>query len=236
MAPVRVLLVDDRTPFRQGLDSLLNEDQGLELVGQAADGADAVHKCRQMAPDVVLMGLKLPEQAGITATQQIREMFQCTKVVVLATSERDDYLIDALRAGCSGYSLKTATIEKRALAVKLAARDESITSPYMATRPLEESRNLKHHAWQVHGNENLTRREREVLSLLAKGVSGRDIAAALNIPETMVNSHTHRILEKLALSSCSEAAAFVARLKDTGLRAVDHLQNKRPDQPRRDNQ
>ncbi len=106
----------------------------------------------------------------------------------------------------------------------------------MATRLLEEFRSLKHHAWQVHGNENLTRRERKALSLLAKDVSGRDMAAALNIPETIVNSHTHRILEKLALSSCSEAATFVARLKDTGLRAVDHLQDKRHDQPRRDNQ
>lgn len=212
MGKVRLLLADDHRLFRQGLAQLLrDEDDAIELVGEAEDGIEAVEKCTSLRPDVVLMDLSMPGGGGISAMQEIKRTRPLVPVLILTASEHSADLVNALKAGAAGYILKSADIEELIHAVKLARINQSVISPLMTAELLKEFRGGKHAPPQPPVGASLTAREKEVLALLRKGTSNKEIALILSVTEGTVKTHVHNILQKLALRNRTEAATF-----DTG--------------------
>jgi two-component system NarL family response regulator len=210
---LRVLLVDDHDLFRTGLRNLL-EEQGVNIVAEAGDGNEAVDAVRDHAPDVVVMDLNMPGMTGVEATRHIATVSPLTKVLVLTISDQDGDVIDAIMAGASGYLLKDASIDEVAQAVALVADGQSLISPSMATKLLDEFKQMS-----VVGRRQdvaaprLTDRELEVLRLVARGLNNRDIAKDLFISENTVKNHVRNILEKLQLHSRMEAVMYAVREK-----------------------
>lgn len=211
--PVRVLLVDDHTVMRQGVRMLLRLDPEIEVVGEAANGRDAIAACRQLKPDVVLMDLLMPVMDGLTAITQIRHELPEVEIVALTSVLEDSTVSDVVRAGAIGYLLKDATGDEVALAVKCAARGEVRLSPQAAARLVRDVR-------APDAPQPLTARENDVLKLLAVGKSNKEIALALHIGEKTVHSHVSSILAKLGVPSRTQAALFAIR---TGLVSLNAL-------------
>lgn len=211
--PVRVLLVDDHTVMRQGVRMLLRLDPEIEVVGEAANGRDAIAACRQLKPDVVLMDLLMPVMDGLTAITQIRHELPEVEIVALTSVLEDSTVSDVVRAGAIGYLLKDATGDEVALAVKCAARGEVRLSPQAAARLVRDVR-------APDAPQPLTARESDVLKLLAVGKSNKEIALALHIGEKTVHSHVSSILAKLGVPSRTQAALFAIR---TGLVSLNAL-------------
>ena len=208
-APVRVLLVDDDDLMRAGLKAVLSSDAGVEVVGEAGSGRAAVEQVRALHPDLVLMDVRMPDLDGIAATREVTAASPDVKVVILTTFEQDDYIFGALNAGASGFLLKRSGPEELLAAIHTVAAGDSLLSPSvtrtvidrMARQPTPEigpSRLL----------DSLTPREREVLVLLARGLSNSEIAAELVIEESTVKTHVKRILMKLRLRDRIQAVVF----------------------------
>src|SRR5919201_4408843 len=202
--PVRVLIADDHSMFRQGLRIFLERDPELQVVGEAADGAEAVRLARQLQPDVVLMDLLMPVMDGLAATAAIRSALPDTQVVVLTGMPDDARVIDAVRAGASGYLLKDAAADTLCRAIKAAAAGQVQLSCGAAARLLQEVRSPE-------GPVKLTERETEVLRLLADGKANKEIARQLQIAEKTSKVHVSNILSKLGLQSRTQAALYAAR-------------------------
>src|SRR5690606_9808950 len=212
---IRVLICDDHALFRRGLTMVLQSEDGVEVVGEAEDGADAVAKAEELAPDVVLMDVRMPRLSGIEATKAIAEKVPTTKILMLTVSDEEDDLYDAIKAGANGYLLKEISIEEVASAIRAVVNGQSLISPSMASKLLTEFTNLSKKADERQSvpTPRLTERELEVLKLVAQGLTNRDIAAELYISENTVKNHVRNILEKLHLHSRMEAVVYAVREK-----------------------
>ncbi|WNM29113.1 response regulator transcription factor [Streptomyces sp. Li-HN-5-11] len=207
---IRVLIADDQQMVRQGFTVLLNTQPDIEVVGQAVDGLDAVAKVAELAPDVVLMDIRMPELSGIEATRRITTATPDIKVLVLTTFDLDEYVYDALCAGASGFLLKDASADQLAEAVRVVAAGDALLAPGITRRLIAEfSRmNGKPRAPLKERVGDLTERETEVLTLIAQGLSNAEIAEYLVVAEQTVKTHVGRILVKLGLRDRTQAAVF----------------------------
>jgi two-component system, NarL family, response regulator LiaR len=203
--PIRVLIADDHAVVRQGLRAFLEGDRGLELVGEARDGAEAVRLARRLRPDVVLMDLLMPEMDGFAATAAVRRELPDTEVVALTSVLEDAAVVGAVRAGAIGYLLKTAEPEELRTAIRAAAAGRVQLAPEAAARLLREVR-------APEGPERLSERETEVLRLVAGGAANKTIARELGITERTVKAHVGSILAKLRLESRTQAALYAGRV------------------------
>jgi DNA-binding NarL/FixJ family response regulator len=203
--PVRVLIADDHSVVRQGLRMFLALDPDLEVVGEAADGAQAVNLTRALTPDVVLMDLLMPGTDGVTATGAIRAQVPGTEVLVLTSVLDDNSVVDAVQAGAVGYLLKDTQAEQLCAAIKAAARGQVQLAPEAAARLVREVRS-------PDGPQTLTARETEVLRALATGLTNREIGRALHIGERTVKTHVSHLLAKLGLQSRTQAALHAVRI------------------------
>jgi DNA-binding NarL/FixJ family response regulator len=201
---VRVLLADDQPLIRAGFRMLLEEQPDISVIGEAADGAEAVRLTRQLHPDVVLMDVRMPGTDGIEATRRIVAETPESRVLVLTTYDLDEYAFTALRYGASGFLLKDARPADLADAIRAVAKGDAIIAPGVTRRLLDNFASLlpdlrSHEPPGGPGLDQLTSRERQVLIHVAEGMSNREIAAALFVSEATVKSHLGRVLAKLGL-------------------------------------
>ena len=196
----RVLIVDDDHLMRAGLTELLSGEPEIEIVGQASTGREAVERARRLGPDVVLMDVRMPDLDGIAATRELTRVVPEARVLILTTFEQDDYVFGALRAGASGFLLKRTRPEELIEAVQTVAGGDSLLSPSVTRRVIERMAQQPAPELGDQGKlEELTPRERDVLELVARGLSNREIAAELVVEESTVRSHIRRVLMKLDL-------------------------------------
>jgi two-component system NarL family response regulator len=210
---IRVLIADDQALFRRGLCVVLGTEDRIEVVAEAENGEEAVAKARDMSPDVVLMDVRMPGINGIDAARQIRETNPATRIVMLTVSDEEEDLYEAIKAGANGYLLKEISVEEVAGAVRAVVQGKSLISPTMASKLLSEFTVLakKAEERQQYPAPALTTRELEVLKLVARGMSNREIADRLFISENTVKNHVRNILEKLHLHSRMEAVIYAVR-------------------------
>ena len=208
---VRVLLVDDHDLFRTGLRNLL-EERGVQVAGEAGQGADAVRLVRELAPDVVVMDLHMPGMTGIEAIRQIHGFAPLTRVLVLTISDQDDDVLDAILAGACGYLLKDASVDDLIRGIVAAAVGESLVSPAIAGKVLQQVRAtaISPEAADTIRTE-LSERELDVLKLIAAGNDNAMIAAQLHISPKTVKNHISNILMKLQIENRIQAAVYAVR-------------------------
>jgi NarL family two-component system response regulator LiaR len=207
--PIRVLLTDDHRVVRAGLRAYLETRPDLEVVGEAGSGREAVELAAQLAPDVVLMDLVMPEMDGVEATRHVREVSPRSTVVVLTSFEDDTHIYKAVKAGALSYLLKDAGPQDVVEAIRAAARGEARLHPRVAARLLGQIRGGAADA--VNPYTALTERERETLRLIAQGLSNAEIARELTISERTVKAHVSNVLSKLYLADRTQAAIFAWR-------------------------
>ena len=210
---IRVLVVDDQELFRRGLTMLLGVETDIEVVGEAADGAGAAALAAGSAPDVVLMDVRMPRQSGIEACAAVKEAAPQARIIMLTVSDDEADLYDAVKSGASGYLLKDSSIEEVAQAIRVVADGQSLISPSMAIKLLDEFKQMARTDRQAVPTPRLTERELEVLRLVAQGLNNREIAKQLFISENTVKNHVRNILEKLQLHSRMEAVMYAVREK-----------------------
>src|SRR3989454_5401625 len=212
---IRVLIADDHALFRRGLNMVLESEEGIDVVAEAEDGQDAIAKAADFAADVVLMDVRMPRVSGIEATREIREVIPTARILMLTVSDEEEDLYEAIKAGANGYLLKEISIEEVADAIRSVVQGQSLISPSMASKLLNEFNTLAKQADEKPRLQapRLTTRELEVLKLVAQGMSNRDVAEALFIAENTVKNHVRNILEKLQLHSRMEAVVYAVREK-----------------------
>jgi two-component system NarL family response regulator len=210
---IRVLIADDQALFRRGLYVVLGTEDNIEVVAEAENGEEAIAKAQELAPDVVLMDVRMPRVNGIDAARQISMDVPSTKILMLTVSDEEDDLYEAIKAGANGYLLKEISVEEVAEAIRAVVQGQSLISPSMASKLLNEFNMLakKAEERQQFPAPALTGRELEVLKLVAKGMSNREIADELYISENTVKNHVRNILEKLHLHSRMEAVIYAVR-------------------------
>lgn len=205
----RVLIADDEDLMRAGLVELMTADPEIEIVGQASTGREAVEKARRLAPDVVLMDVRMPDLDGIAATRELLRAAPRARVLILTTFEQDDYVFGALRAGASGFLVKRTRPEELLAAVHTIAAGDSLLSPSVARRVINRMAQQPTPDLADQAKlDDLTAREREVLQLVARGLSNREIAAALVVEESTIRTHVKRILMKLELRDRIQIVIF----------------------------
>ena len=209
-APIRLLLVDDHTVVRQGLKMVLSLEPDLLVVGEAANGQEAVTQVPTLKPDVVLMDLLMPVMDGVKAIREIKKGYPDVEVVALTSVLEDRLVIDAVEAGAAGYLLKETGPEGLIDAIRAAARGEVRLDPKAQRRLVREVRTPEM-------RESLTPRETDTLRLVAKGLTNKEIADALNVSEVTVKTHVSSVLSKLGLSSRTQAALFALKEGLVGL-------------------
>jgi DNA-binding NarL/FixJ family response regulator len=216
----RVLLADDHGLVREGIRGMLAGEEDLDVVGEAADGREALELCRSLAPDLVLMDVRMPVLDGLAATREIKEQQPRTGIVMVTMHEDQDYLFEALRAGAAGYVLKGSTKKELLETVRKVIGGESLIDPALATRLLrrmasadseDEGRSPSAQTPEPLP-ESLTPREVEVLKLLAQGQTNPEIARELVVSPATVKAHVHRIILKLGVSDRTQAAVRAVRL------------------------
>jgi len=215
--PIRTLIVDDHALFRRGLEMVLESEVDIELVGEASDGEEAVHKAGESLPDVVLMDIRMPRSSGIEACRALKEVAPSAKIVMLTISDEEEDLFEAIRAGASGYLLKDIPLDEVADTVRAVYGGQSLINPSMAGKLLTEfaalARRDEEEPPQQVPAPRLTDREIQVLRLVARGMNNRDIAKELFISENTVKNHVRNILEKLQIHSRMEAVMVAVREK-----------------------
>jgi two-component system NarL family response regulator len=213
LSDIRVLVVDDQELFRRGLTMLLGVETDMEVVGEAADGVSAAALAASTAPDVVLMDVRMPRQTGIEACAALKDAAPKARIIMLTVSDDEADLYDAVKSGASGYLLKDSSIEEVAQAIRVVADGQSLISPSMAIKLLDEFKQMARTDRQAVPTPRLTERELEVLRLVAQGLNNREIAKQLFISENTVKNHVRNILEKLQLHSRMEAVMYAVREK-----------------------
>jgi DNA-binding NarL/FixJ family response regulator len=206
--PVRVLLVDDDDLMRAGLRAVLSSDDTIEPVGEASDGREAVQRVIELRPDVVLMDVRMPDLDGIAATREVLSVAPESKVVILTTFEDDEYVFGALNVGASGFLLKRTRPEDLIAAIHTIAAGDSLLSPSVTRRVIDRMAGQAVPKATGERLQVLTSREREVLELVARGLSNTEIAAELVIEESTVKTHVRRVLMKLEARDRVQAVIF----------------------------
>lgn len=211
MEPTSVLIVDDHTLMRQGLRRIL-EEAGMNIVGEAENGQEAVTKAVELSPDVVLMDIQMPVMDGISATREIKAMAPHTTVVILTMHEEDEYLFQAIKAGAIGYLQKNKAPQELIKVIEAARQGLSLLPPALATRVLNEFAALsKYQDQKIKHYTQLTSREREVLKLIAQGLSNKEIAKELYISDKTVKNHLSNIFAKLQINDRTKAAIMAVK-------------------------
>ena len=208
---VRVVIADDQALVRSGFRVLLEQEPDITVVGEAADGAEAVAAATALAPDVILMDIRMPGMDGITATAAVAALPPpAPRVLILTTFDLDEYVYEALRAGAAGFLLKDATAADLAAAVRVVATGEALLAPSITRRLIERfgRDGARDGGVAASSLDALTEREREVLRLVARGLSNAEIADALAIGEPTVKTHVSHVLAKLGLRNRVQAVAF----------------------------
>ena len=205
----RVLIADDDNLMRAGLVELLSNDPTIVIVGQAGTGREAVERAAGLNPDVVLMDVRMPDLDGIAATRELSQKVPTARVLILTTFEQDDYIFGALRAGASGFLLKRTRPEELIAAVHTVDDGDSLLSPSVTRRVIDRMAQQPTPEFADQSKlDELTPREREVLTLVSRGLSNREIAAALFVEESTIRTHVKRILMKLDLRDRVQAVIF----------------------------
>ena len=209
---IRVLIVDDQALVRAGFRMILESEPGIEIVGEAADGQEALEAARELKPDVVLMDIRMPNLDGLEATRRLNEGASTgPRVLMLTTFDLDEYVYEALRAGASGFLLKDTPPEQLVSAIHVVASGDALLSPSITKRVIEEFIQRPPStvsATPPPGLQELTARELEVLGFMARGLSNAEIAKDLFVSETTVKTHVARILMKLGLRDRVQAVVF----------------------------
>jgi len=208
VATARILVVDDQNLFRSGLVRLLEADSRVQVVGQAADGLDAIKKVTALKPDVILMDLKMPNLDGIEATRRIVAEHPKVKILILTTFETDSYVLQALRAGASGYVLKDAQIDSIVSSILAVMSGERVMASAVANRVIDM---LSGNSTPKEFYDGLTAREVEILKLIAMGQPNKQIARRLDISEKTVRNHVSNMYEKLHIYDRSQAVLYAVR-------------------------
>jgi DNA-binding NarL/FixJ family response regulator len=211
---ISVVLADDQALVRGGFRMILDAEPDMTVVGEAADGRKAVSLVRELEPDVVLMDIRMPELDGIEATRLLARHGAPTRVLVLTTFDLDEYVYQALRVGASGFLLKDVSPEDLVSGVRMISRGETLLSPALTRRLVEEFLRRPPPGTVSPGLDELTEREREVLALVGRGLSNTEIATTLFVAETTVKTHVRQILRKLSLRDRVQA---VVAAYETGL-------------------
>jgi DNA-binding NarL/FixJ family response regulator len=206
-AQIRVLVADDQALMRTGFRMILDAQDDIEVVGEAIDGADAMRQFERLAPDVVVMDVRMPTTDGIEATRRLAALEPPARVLILTTFDLDEYVYEALRAGASGFLLKDRPSEELVAAVRVVAAGEALLAPSITRRLIEEFANRAPTATRPELSE-LTDREREVLVLMARGLSNVEISRSLFVAETTVKTHVGRVLHKLRLRDRAQAVVL----------------------------
>lgn len=216
---IRVLLVDDQPLVRAGLRTLLDEEEDIDVAGDASNGEEAITAVAALAPNVVLMDIRMPVLDGLEATRRLTALGCAARIVILTTFDLDEYVFQALRSGASGFLLKDATGDEIVRAVRVAAAGDALLAPSVTRRLIERFSGRIPGADAPH-LRLLTEREREVLLLMARGLSNSEIAARLFLGETTVKTHVAHLLDKLELRDRVQAVvlAYESGLVEPGLR------------------
>ena len=204
MSDIRILLCEDQTLVRHGLRTILELEPGMAVVGEAADGEEAVQRARELRPDIVLMDIQMPRRNGVEATALITAACPQTRVIVLTTFDYEEYVFDAVKAGAMGYLLKDVPVPELMDTIRRVHAGESFIQPRVASKLLLEFGRRS----RTPAEDELTEREREVLSLLAAGASNREIGARLYLAEGTVKNHVSNILSKLHAANRTHAVSL----------------------------
>ncbi len=210
---IRVVVVDDQELFRRGLVMLLGVEPGIEVVGEAGDGVTAADLVAATVPDVVLLDVRMPKGSGLQACVRIKELAPSVRIIMLTVSDEEGDLYESVKNGASGYLLKDSSIDEVAQAVRVVAEGQSLISPSMAVKLIDEFKEMARADREQALTPRLTDRELEVLRLVARGMNNRDAAKELYISENTVKNHVRNILEKLQLHSRMEAVMYAVREK-----------------------
>ena len=195
--PVRVLVVDDQELFRRGLIMLLSGDIDIEVVGEAADGITATDLAVKTAPDVILLDVRMPRRTGVEACRAIKEVVPSAKIIMLTVSDEEADLYEAVKSGASGYLLKDSSIEEVAQAIRVVNEGQSLISPSMAVKLIDEFKQMSKPEREQGPTLRLTERELEVLGLVARGLTNAEIGAAIHVSHATAKTHVGRVLTKL---------------------------------------
>jgi len=199
---IRILVVDDHPVVREGIGSMLKKEVDFKVVGEASNGLEAVEKARELAPDVVLMDLRMPEMDGVEAISRIKAEKPEVKFIILTTYSDDEYIFKGIAAGARAYLLKDAPRDELFKAIRMVSRGESLIQPVVASRVLDKLAELSR---KTPAGDTLSDREIEVLRLMAGGESNRDIADHLSITQSTVKTHITSIFQKLNVTTRTEA-------------------------------
>ncbi len=220
MHDIRVLIIDDHTLFRSGIKLLLERQAGFAVVGEAGSALDGVKRAKKLKPDVILLDLHMPDIGGLQVIALLREEMPTAQIIMLTVSEDAEDLLEALRAGARGYLLKNIETDFLLDAIRRAAKAESVMSPLMANKLADAIRQPEKTSNASDSSlEKLSPREREVITMLARGASNKEIARSLDLVESTVKIHVQGILRKLNLSSRVQAAVFAV---EHGLTSQPH--------------
>lgn len=205
---IRILIVDDHSLMRQGLKQILEIEDDIEVVGLAIDGEEALDKCLKLKPHVILMDINMPNMNGIQALRRIKDMGIDTKVIMLTIHEDREYLFETVNIGAEGYVLKDAESDSLVRAIRNVYGGESYIHPSLATEFVKEYKSRGKSTDKEHGKNKLTRREYEVLTLIAEGLNNKEIGESLFISEKTVKNHVSNIFKKIEVNDRTQAAIY----------------------------
>jgi DNA-binding NarL/FixJ family response regulator len=210
--PITIVIADDHTIVREGLMKLLKEENGMQVIGEAKDGREAIEKVRILSPDVVIMDIAMPELNGIEATRQIKQMGAKSKIIILSMHDHSRYVRKLLGLGVSGYLLKNAASKDIVKAVNKAFQGETYLSPSISNLVIEDYVELNRKSLEDELYDTLSNREREVFQMMVEGGSTKTIAEALCVSPSTVKSHRSNIIEKLKMDNLSQLIQYAIQL------------------------
>ena len=213
MAKIRILLADDHTLFRQGIRTLLSAEPDMEVIGEASNGCEAIDRALELKPDLVLMDIGMPGLSSFESTRQIRKNRPETKVVLLTMYDDEDYLMEGMEVGASGYVLKDSPAAQLLNAVREANRGGSYLSPKMLSQLVDDFRSRMKSSSRMPRFATLTSREREVLKMLAEGKSVKEIACDLNLSVKTIEAHKFNLMRKLDIHNKAQLVQYAIQKK-----------------------